>query len=446
MIDVDLGRRANVKKTGGLIGITTINFAPLAGTRATVIGSGFGLMLRDMQVGARVIITTVLLTIVAPADAQVFSSSAGDIKVETVARGLEYPWSLAFLPNNRMLITERPGRMRIVTRLGELSAPLAGVPNVVAQGQAGLMDVVIDRDYPRNSTIYFCFNATINGDVAVARAQLIDDSDPRLEAVKIIFRQDRPATSGGTNNACRIAQDANGKLFVTLGDHADMAASAQNLADTFGKIIRIEPDGSVPPDNPFVGQPGARGEIWAYGVRNPEGLAFDAEGQLWEQEHGPKGGDEINIIVKGKNYGWPVIGYGVNYDGTKIHKSTRMPGMEQPAWHWTPSIAPSGMTFYSGKLWAGWRGDLFNGALKYQLVSRLKRTGNRLVREERLLQGLQERIRDVREGPDGALWLLTDNSAGRLLRVTPRSGEKGGAVILSMARTLLAKSYGISPF
>ena len=269
---------ANVKKTGGLIGITTINFTPLAGTRATVIGSGFGLMLRDMQVGARVIITTVLLTIVAPADAQVFSSSAGDIKVETVARGLEYPWSLAFLPNNRMLITERPGRMRIVTRLGELSAPLAGVPNVVAQGQAGLMDVVIDRDYPRNSTIYFCFNATINGDVAVARAQLIDGSDPRLEAVKIIFRQDRPATSGGTNNACRIAQDANGKLFVTLGDHADMAASAQNLADTFGKIIRIEPDGSVPPDNPFVGQPGARGEIWAYGVRNPEGLAFDARG------------------------------------------------------------------------------------------------------------------------------------------------------------------------
>ena len=150
------------------------------------------------------------------------------------------------------------------------------------------------------------------------------------------------------------------------------------------------------------------------------------EGQLWEQEHGPKGGDEINIIVKGKNYGWPVIGYGVNYDGAKIHKSTRMPGMEQPAWHWTPSIAPSGMTFYSGKLWAGWRGDLFNGALKYQLVSRLKRTGNRLVREERLLQGLQERIRDVREGPDGALWLLTDNSAGRLLRVTPRQAKKEG--------------------
>ena len=186
-----------------------------------MISSGFGLMLRDMQVGARVIITTALLMIMAPADAQVFSSSAGDIKVETVARGLEYPWSLAFLPNNRMLITERPGRMRIVTRMGELSAPLAGVPNVVAQGQAGLMDVVIDRDYPRNSTIYFCFNATINGDVAVARAQLIDGSDPRLEAVKVIFRQDRPATSGGTNNACRIAQDADGKLFVTLGDHAD---------------------------------------------------------------------------------------------------------------------------------------------------------------------------------------------------------------------------------
>ena len=408
---------SNVKKQA----VSRLNFISLASTSATVICSGFGLMLRDMQVGVRFIIVTIaLLMIVAPANAQVFSSSAGDIKVETVARGLEYPWSLAFLPNNRMLVTERPGRMRIVTRMGELSAPLAGVPDVVAQGQAGLMDVVIDRDFPRNSTIYFCFNATINGDVAVARAQLIDGSEPRLEAVKVIFRQDRPTTSGGTNNACRIAQDADGKLFVTLGDHADMAASAQNLADTFGKIIRIEPDGSVPPDNPFVGQAGARGEIWAYGVRNPEGLAFDAEGQLWEQEHGPKGGDEINIIAKGKNYGWPVIGYGVNYDGAKIHKSTRMPGMEQPAWHWTPSIAPSGMTFYSGKLWAGWRGDLFSGALKYQLVSRLKRTGNRLVREERLLQGLHERIRDVREGPDGALWLLTDNAAGRLLRVTPR--------------------------
>jgi glucose/arabinose dehydrogenase len=310
--------------------------------------------------------------------------------------------------------------MRIVSRTGGLSAPLAGVPEVVAQGQAGMMDVVIDRDYPRNGTIYFCFNATINGDVAVARARLIDSEAPGLEAVTVIFRQDKPTTSGGTNNACRIAQDADRKLFITLGDHADMAASAQNLGDTFGKIIRIEPDGSVPPDNPFVGHSGARGEVWAYGVRNPEGLAFDAKGQLWEQEHGPKGGDEINIIEKGKNYGWPVIGYGVNYDGAKIHKSARMPGMEQPAWYWTPSIAPSGMTFYSGKLWAAWRGDLFSGALKYQLVSRLKRVGNRLVREERLLQGLHERIRDVREGPDGALWLLTDNSAGRLLRVTPR--------------------------
>jgi aldose sugar dehydrogenase len=375
-----------------------------------------------MQIGARFIITIALLIMIdAHAGAQVFSSSAGDIKVETVARGLEHPWSLAFLPDNRMLVTERPGRMRIVTRKGELSAPLAGVPNVVAQGQAGLMDVVIDRDYRRNGTIYFCFNATINGDVAVARAHLIDSGDPRLDAVKVIFQQDRPTTSGGTNNACRIAQGADGKLFVTLGDHADMAASAQNLADTFGKIIRIEPDGSIPPDNPFVGRPGVKPEIWAYGLRNPEGLAFDAEGKLWEQEHGPKGGDEINSIAKGKNYGWPVIGYGVNYDGSKIHKSTRMRGMEQPAWHWTPSIAPSGMTFYSGKLWRAWRGDLFNGALKYQLVSRLKRNGDRLVREERLLQGLHERIRDVREGPDGALWLLTDNDAGRILRVVPRS-------------------------
>jgi glucose/arabinose dehydrogenase len=360
----------------------------------------------------------VLLMSDALAGAQIFSSSAGGIEIDTVARGLEHPWSLAFLPNNRMLVTERPGRMRVVTRAGKLSPPLAGLPNLVAQGQSLLMDVVIDHNYQRIGTIYFCFSRIVNGDTEVARAQLIDGDDPRLDAVEVIFHQDGPPASDATH-ACRIAQAGDGKLFVTLGDNSDVAASsAQNLTDTFGKIIRIEPDGSIPPDNPFVRRRGAKPEIWAFGLRNPEGLAFDAEGKLWEQEHGPKGGDEINIIAKGKNYGWPVIGYGVNYDGSKIHKSTRMRGMEQPAWHWTPAIAPSGMTFYSGKLWPAWRGDLFNGAL-YQFVSRLKRNGDRLVREERLLQGLHERIRDVREGPDGALWLLTDNDAGRILRVVP---------------------------
>jgi glucose/arabinose dehydrogenase len=196
---------------------------------------------------------------------------------------------------------------------------------------------------------------------------------------------------------------------------------AQTLDNHIGKIVRIRPDGSVPPDNPFVTKPGALPEIWAYGVRNPEGLAFNpADGKLWEQEHGPKGGDEINIVAKGKNYGWPVISHGVNYDGTPVGSGkSQMAGMEPPVWHWTPSIAPSGMAFYTGELFPGWTGSLFNGALKFELLSRLEVKGDKAVKEERMLQGLQERIRDVRQGPDGALYLLTDNNAGRILRLTP---------------------------
>jgi glucose/arabinose dehydrogenase len=350
----------------------------------------------------------------------VFPSSAGDIAVETVARGLVHPWSLAFLPDGRMLVTERPGRMRIVMRDGTLSPPLAGVPKVVARSQAGLMDVVRDRAFAQNRTIYFCFNADDGGSVAVARAQLDTGAMPRLDAVTIIFRQQGPPSPGGLNVACRIVQGADGNLFVSLGDHFAPRDEAQNLANTIGKIIRIRPDGAVPPDNPFVGRAGARPEIWSYGHRNPEGLAFNpVDGKLWEQEHGPQGGDEINIIEKGKNYGWPVIGYGIDYNGARIHEGTHKPGMEQPLWHWTPSIAPSGMTFYSGDLFKGWKGSLINGALKFQLLSRLTLDSDRVVQEERLLQGLRERIRDVRQGPDGALYLLTDNSAGRILRLVP---------------------------
>jgi glucose/arabinose dehydrogenase len=206
-----------------------------------------------------------------------------------------------------------------------------------------------------------------------------------------------------------------------LGDHFSPAKLAQTLDNHIGKIIRIRPDGSVPPGNPFVNRAGALPEIWAYGVRNAEGLAFNpADGKLWEQEHGPKGGDEINIVGKGKNYGWPVVSYGVNYDGSPVGTGkTSAPGMVEPIWHWTPSIAPSGMAFYTGDLFPGWKGSLFNGALKFKLISRLELKGGRAVKEERLLQGLNERIRDVRQGPDGALYLLTDNEAGRILRVTP---------------------------
>ncbi|MBV9261700.1 MAG: PQQ-dependent sugar dehydrogenase [Pseudolabrys sp.] len=365
-----------------------------------------------------VLLSSVVVLMISPAAAQTFASSAGDIRVETVATGLVHPWSLQFLPDGRMLVTERPGRMRTVTADGKLSPPLDGVPQVVARGQSGLLDVALDRDFVRNNTIYFCFTYESGGNAAIAHAVL---GDSALSDVKIIFKQQGPG--GSNNHGCRIAQEPkpapDKNLFVTLGDHFGPRDEAQNLGNDNGKLIRIAPDGEIPTDNPFVAKPGARPEIWSYGHRNGQGLTFGPDGKLWEQEHGPQGGDEINIIEKGKNYGWPVIGYGVDYGGAKIHESTHKEGMEQPVWHWTPSIAPSGMAFYSGKLWPAWKGSLFNGALKFQLLARLDIQGGKPVKEERMLEGLRERIRDVREGPDGALYLLTDNERGRILRVMP---------------------------
>jgi aldose sugar dehydrogenase len=378
-----------------------------------------------MRLISALAISLAAFTVTAQAADPIFPSSAGDVTVETVASGLVHPWSLAFLPDGRMLVTERPGRMRIVTRDGKLSPPLAGVPKVSVRGQAGLLDVALDRAFAENQTIYFCFDADAAGNVAVVRARLETGETPRLDQVTTIFQQQGPPSPSGNNTACRIAQAPDGNLFVSLGDHFAPRDDAQNLANHIGKIVRIKPDGSVPPDNPFVGKSGAglRGakpEIWSYGHRNPEGLAFNpADGKLWEQEHGPRGGDEINIIEKGKNYGWPVIGYGIDYDGSRIHAGTHKPGMEQPVWHWTPSIAPSGMAFYSGDLFPAWKGSLFNGALKFQMIARLALKGDTVVKEERFLHELNERIRDVRQGPDGALYLLTDNSAGRILRVAP---------------------------
>jgi aldose sugar dehydrogenase len=340
------------------------------------------------------------------------------LRVETFARGLVHPWAIAFLPDGRLLVTERPGRMRIVGKDGSLSPPLGGVPQPHVGGQAGLLDVALDRDFAGNRTLYFFYSSARGGAASVARAHLTDGETPRLDEVKTIFVQQGP---GGSNNyGCRIVQWSDGNLFVTLGDHFGPREEAQDLANHIGKIIRIRPDGTVPPDNPFVGRPGAKPEIWAYGVRNPQGLAINpADGRLWEQEHGPRGGDEVNIIEKGRNYGWPVIGYGIDYDGSRIHASTHRAGMEQPLHYWMPSIAPSGMAFYSGEQVPAWKGSLFVGALKAQLLVRLVLDGAKVTREERLLQGLRERIRDVRQGPDGALWLLTDNAAGRVLRLEP---------------------------
>jgi aldose sugar dehydrogenase len=352
------------------------------------------------------------------AHAQVVPSSAGPLRVETFARGLDHPWTIAFLPDGRMLVTERPGRMRILEKNGNVLPPLAGMTRVFASGQGGLLDVALDHAFAQNKTLYFCFAEPTSGGArtAVARTRLVDER--HLDAISVIFHQEGPLSTSN-HFGCRIAQAPDDNLFVTLGEHFVPRDQAQNLANHLGKIVRIRTDGSAPSDNPFVGKPGAKPEIWTYGHRNPQGLAFHpSTGRLWEHEHGPRGGDEINIIEKGKNYGWPVIGYGVDYSGARIHESAQKEGMEQPIWHWTPSIAPSGMTFYTGELFAGWRGNLFVGALAGQILVRLELDGEKVSKEERLLEQLHERIRDVRQGPDGALWLATDSSSGRILRVT----------------------------
>jgi aldose sugar dehydrogenase len=356
---------------------------------------------------------------IAPAAAQTLRSSAGDISVQTVARGLDHPWGFAFLPDGRILVTERPGRMRIVGTDGKLSPALAGVPRVFAASQGGLLDVVLDRGYAQNHTIYFCYAERANGGArtTLASARLVDEGTPRLDDVKPIFRQEGPLSSG-RHFGCRIVQTGDDILFLSMGDHGDSPNEAQNLANHIGKIVRVRPDGSVPPDNPFVGRPGAKPEIWSWGNRNAQGLALHpTSGKLWEHEHGPRGGDEVNIIEKGKNYGWPVIGFGIDYSGAKIHEGTQKAGMEQPVWHWVPSIAPSGMAFYTGSLFPAWRGNLFVGALAGQILVRLELDGEKVAKEERLQ--LRERIRDVRQGPDGALWLATDGSDGRILRLAP---------------------------
>lgn len=351
-----------------------------------------------------------------------FPSSAGNLTVQTVASGLVHPWSLAFLPDGRMLVTERLGRMRIVARNGQLSPSLGNVPKVFAASQGGLLDVILDRNFAQNHTIYFSYAEPFNGGgrTSLARARLDDGEVPRLEDVKVIYRQFGPP-SHGNHFGSRIVQAKDGSLFVTNGEHFTDRNMAQTFDNDLGKIVHITPDGAPASGNPFANKPGARPEIWSYGHRNPQGLAFNpADGKLWEQEHGPMGGDEINLILPGHNYGWPLVSYGLNYSGTPVGtgKAT-MEGVDDPLWHWTPSIAPSGMTFYTGDLFPAWKGSLFNGALKFRMLVRLELAGDKVVKEERMLQDLGERIRDVRQGPDGGLYLLTDNSSGRILRVAP---------------------------
>jgi glucose/arabinose dehydrogenase len=346
-----------------------------------------------------------------------------EVVVETVARRLDHPWGLAFLPDGRMLVTERPGRLRIVGTNGQLSQPLSGLPRIYARGQGGLLDVLPDRQFADNRAIYLSFaedRGNGRAGTAVARARL-NTAGTGLEGLQVIFRQE-PSYTGPNHWGSRLVFDRSGALFVTLGDRFDLRDQAQDPGNHIGKVVRIKPEGGAPDDNPK--KAGWAPEIWSIGHRNIQGAALHPQtGELWTAEHGARGGDEINIARKGLNYGWPVISYGVHYSGAKIGVGTRKEGLEQPVFHWDPSIAPSGMAFYTGDKFPGWRGSALVGALAGALVSRLELDGDKVVREERMLKELRERIRDVRQGPDGFVYLLTDSSEGRILRVRPADGR-----------------------
>jgi aldose sugar dehydrogenase len=347
-------------------------------------------------------------------------AQAQALKPVTIASGLRNPWSLAFLPDGRMLVTEKAGTMRIVGADGRVGAPLQGVPKVESGGQGGLLDVVLDPKFADNAFVYWSFSEADPGggsgnSTAVACGRLDNDA---LRDVRVIFRQ-APKFASRAHFGSRLVFARDGRLFVTLGDRLLRRDDAQLLDNDHGKIVRIESDGRIPADNPFVGRAGARPEIWSYGHRNVQGAALHpATGELWADEHGPQDGDELNVVERGKNYGWPVITYGAEYgSGAKIGEGTAKAGMEQPLTHWVPSIATSGLAFLTSERYPGWRGSVFIGALKAQLLVRLELDGRKVVREERLLQDLGERIRDVRQGPDGWLYVVTDSTNGRILRL-----------------------------
>lgn len=352
------------------------------------------------------------------------SDEQAAIKVDVLVEGLNHPWSLAFLPDGRMLVTERVGHMRILTPEGMLSEPLAGVPEVGAKGQGGLMDVILDPDFQTNRTLFFSFaeedpQNSAKASTAVAKAQLQEDGGSvRLENIEIIFRQ-TPKVEGWGHFGSRLLIDDQGYLFITLGERFDYKERAQDLDTTLGKIVRIHKDGSIPADNPFVGVKDVLPEIWTYGHRNIQGADFHPQsGILWAHEHGARGGDELNIIEPGKNYGWPVITLGRDYTFAKIGEGTHKEGMEQPLYDWDPSIAPSGMTFLRSDRF-GWQGDILIGSLAHKRVIHLKMDGEKIREEVHLLGDRETRIRDVREGPDGAIYVLTDESDGAIWRLEP---------------------------
>jgi len=369
------------------------------------------------------VLTVVVAVLASPvpvsARERAIETEQGRVAVETVAGGLEHPWGLAFLPDGRMLVTERPGRLRAVSKEGMLSEPLAGVPELAASGQGGLLDVALDPDFASNRLVYLSYAEPGAGgaSTAVARGRLEGDA---LEDVQVIFRQ-QPKVSGGNHFGSRLVFGRDGTLFVTLGERFKFEP-AQDLSNHLGTIVRINADGSVPDDNPFVGRADARPEIWSYGHRNVQGADLHPEtGRLWSLEFGPRGGDELNIPEPGRNYGWPLVSWGRHYNGVDIPDPPTRPDLAPSIYHWDPAISPSGMAFYTGDVLPGWKGNLLIGGLSSRALVRLTLDGERVTGEERIPMGA--RIRNVRQGPDGAVYLLTDQDDGAILRLTPAAAE-----------------------
>jgi glucose/arabinose dehydrogenase len=349
--------------------------------------------------------------------------------VVTVVPNLAHPWGLAFLPDGRMLITERAGRLRIATSTGALSPPVAGLPPVDARGQGGLLDIALDPSFATTQRIYWSYaepHADGANNTAVARGRLVDGAEPRVDDVQVIFHQ-TPSLRSTLHFGGRLVFGRDGTLFVTLGERSitEGRMQAQRLDGLLGKIVRINPDGTIPPDNPFIGRAGAQAAIWSIGHRNVQGATLHpVTGELWISEHGTRGGDELNISRKGRDYGWPTIAYGIEYNGGTITGGlTAHAGMEQPLYYWDPVIAPGNLLFYTGTLFPAWQNNLFICGLGSMRLSRLTLDGERVTSEEWMLTDLQpsrERLRDIRQGPDGAIYILTDNAAGRLLKLVPR--------------------------
>jgi glucose/arabinose dehydrogenase len=377
-------------------------------------------MLGKVFLGRRRLLTTTAAALATPSIAraqQVQRSSKASYSLRMLSLDLEQPWGMAFLPDGRLLITERPGRLRIFANGRLERAPVGGLPKVYARGQGGLLDICLHPDFARNAQLYLTYSGEGEGGAAtvLARAEFRNNA---LVGVRPIFEA-LPRTSGGLHFGSRVVFDRAGLLYVTCGERYQMQR-AQNLADLGGKVVRLRDDGTVPPDNPFVGREGARPEIFTYGHRNPQGMAMHPDtGRLWLVEHGPRGGDEFNLLKAGANYGWPRATHGIDYSGSTISPNKSLPGMEDPVRVWVPSISPSGLAFYTGDRFPGWKGSAFTGALSDNALFRIELDGDGYVGEERLLVDQLPYIRDVRQGPDGLLYLVTHTDSGGLYRLEP---------------------------